>query len=336
MPTPFPIVFKGAQFGLQSSFGSGVAADLRLLTPGFSRVMPKSSGAYMFTAPGNRLPTASVPPGMHNSEVAFEGPMTYTDMIYILANGLGLDTPAADGTNGWIWEFSLGLTSEVARQLLTYENGNSERAERAINVFTNSYQFNMSKATQSFSGTMIGGKKERAATITPTPTEVSSRIIAPQDFDFYVADTKGALDTAVSTDDKFPIPLSVQLTIPDMAGILGRMNSDEDSYFAVIAKAVTPTLVVKTTDDTDMDDLVAILDTSATKFFAARALGDVIAGAVTSQEEARFDFAGRLIEPESTDEEEGAATGSLTFQNVYDSTWGQSLNIKVVNALATL
>lgn len=333
--TAHPIVFKGAQIGLQSGLGTGVAADIRLLTPGFSRVMPKSSGGYMHTAPGNRMPTAALPPGMFWSEVSFQGPMTYNDMTTMLAAGFGLPTPTPDGTNGFAWEFALLLNSALAPQFLTYENGNADRAERAINAFVNSYQFSVSRAltaaTQSYSGTMLAGKKEPAVTITPTPSQSNSKIIRVQDFDFYAADSKAALDTAVSTDAKFPIPLSVVLTIPELAEPMGRINSDENSFFARIEKALIPTLALKTTDDTDFDTLVGILDTGAAKFFALRALGDVIAGASPSQEECRFDFCGAVTEPETPDEETSAATNTLTFQNKFDATWDQSLNIKLVD-----
>jgi hypothetical protein len=268
--------------------------------------------------------------------VSFNGPMDYRAMCYPLASGLGLPTPVPDGTNGYIWDFTIASSEAIARQYLTYENGNADRAERAINAFANSFTFNASKGTQSYSGSMLTGKKERGATITGAPDEVEGSIILSQSFNFYAGDTKAALDTAVSTDDKFPIPLSVVFTIPDLSSILGRMNSDEDSFFAVLEKALIPTWALKTTDDTDFDDLMGILETGAKKFFALRALGNVIAGGTPSQEEARFDFCGTLIEPESPDTEEEASTNTITFQNQYDSTWGRSLNIRLVNDLPDL
>ncbi len=329
-----PIVFKGAQIGLQSVLNTGVPADTKLLAPGFGRIGPKSSGGYMFTGPGNRIPTASVPPGMKWSEWPFEGPMDFIGMLYVLASGLGLPTPTADGTNGWAWDFYVALSETIARQFLTYENGNADSAERAINAFANSFTFNASKATQSYSGTMIGGKKERGITITGAPAEVTPKIIPPQNFDLYVGSTKAALDTAVSTDDKFPIPLGVTFSIPDLAGMLGRMNSDEDSFFATPEKALIPTWAFKTSDDTDFDDFADLLDTSEKQFFALRALGDAIAP--DSQEEVRIDFCGTPIEPETLDEEEGAATNTLVFQNKYDATWGKSFNVRLVNAIPSL
>jgi hypothetical protein len=330
------VVFKGAQFGLQSVLNTGVAADIKLLVPGFSRIMPKASGGYSHTNAGSRIPTASVPPGMHWGEVDFDGPMDYRAMCYMLASGLGLPAPVADGTNGWIWDFFIELNSGITRQYLTYENGNADRAERAINAFANSFTFNVSKATQSYSGRMLTGKKERDATITGAPDEVEGSIIAPQDFDLYAGDTKAALDTAVSTDDKFPIGLSVVFTIPDLAGIIGRINSDEDSFFDVLEKALIPTWALKAADDDDFDDLMAILETGAKKFFALQALGNVIAGGTPSQEACRIDFCGTLIEPETPDTEEDAATNTATFQNQYDSTWGKSFNVRLVNDLPDL
>lgn len=446
-----PTVFKGASIGLQPSLNTGVPADIKLLAPGFGRITPHATGGYMFTGAGNRIPSANVPPGMKWSDWPFEGPMDFIGMLYVLASGLGLPTPSAVGAAGWAWDFYIPLSSAITRQFLTYENGNSTSAEKAINAFANSFVFNASKATQSYSGVMMGGKKQRSITMTLAPDEVTPKIIPPQNFNLYIGSTKAALDTAVSTDNKFPIPLSVVFTIPDLAGMLGRMNSDEDSFFATPEKAVIPTWALKCSDDADFDAFAALLDTGGKQFFALRATGDVInagtlqvetatvvgtitlagnvsvivtaanmtgspittlvnvalndtasqvagkirtalgfvtaitneftvggtgatvtltrrspalandatlniatdngtstgltpaatsanttAGVAAGVEELRIDFCGAVIEPETPDEEEGAATNTITFQNLYDSAFGRSFNIRLVNTIPSL
>lgn len=338
---PHPICFFGAQVGLAASIGNDVPADIRLATPGFSRIMPKSSGGYVHTAPGNRIATAKLPPGMFWGEVSFDGPMTYgRDMLVMLAAGLGLPTPTPDGTNGQAWLFEILLNSALAPQFLVYENGYSARAHRALSAFVNSYTFELNRslegATQKYTGTMITGKKEAGVTITGSPDETVASIVRCQDFAFYRGATKAALDTAVAADDQFPIPLSVNITIPEMAQAMGRINRNENSYFARNEKTVAPTLALKATDDTDFDDLISILETDEVNFFALQALGDTIPGGTPSREQLRFNFCGSPIEPETPDEDSAAATNTVTFQNIYDPAWGKSMDILAVNDIPSL
>ncbi len=332
----YPIVFKGAQIGLQSGLDDDGAADIKLGAPGFSRIMPKASGGYVHRSKGDRVGTATLPPGMRWAECRSEGPLDFRGIVYPASAGFGLDTPSASGTNGYEWNFSLPLNSEVEPQYLRYENGNAARAEKALNMFANAFTFNLSKPTQSYSVDWIMGKKERGVTITPSPDEIIASVVLAQSFGFYGASSKSALDTAVTNGTLFEIPLSVVITFPAIAEVQGRMNPNEDSWFARLPKDIAPTLALKCADDDDFDDLADLLDTGEPWFFAARALGRTIPGLVASQEEMRFDFCGTLIEPESPDEEGAGATNTLTFQNQYDSTWGQAHNIKVVNDMPGL
>lgn len=264
--------------------------------------------------------------------------MDFVCMLYLLSSYFGVPTPTPDGTNGFAWDFYLGLSSGTDRTFYTYENGDADRAEKAIDMFVNTMKFESSKATQKYSAGLICGKKERGITLTGAPTEVAPVIIAPQAFNLYAASSKSALDTAVSTDDKVltPFPLMVTLDFPEVADRLPRMNSDEESYAAVMDKAGIPTFTLKTTDEADFDALGDIIDTGGKQFFALQALGAVIAGGTPSQFECRADFCGALIEPESPEEEKSAATNSLVYQNVYDSTWQKAHNIRVVTTLDEL
>lgn len=335
---PHPIVFKGAQLGIQSVLNTAVPADIKLLAPGFSRINARSTGGYSFTAAGNRLPTGTVPPGYKEGEVSIEGPMDYVCMLYILSSYFGLPTPAADGTNGWAWDFSLGLATGTTRTLFTYMNGNAARAESAMNAFVNSLTMNFSKGTQSYNGVMITGAKQRGITITAAPDEVAPVIIPPQKFNLYYAASKAALDTAVSTDAKMltPFPIDVVLTFPEAADRQGRMNSAEESYAAINEKALVPTFGLKVTDEAAFDALGDLIDDGTPAFFAVQALGAVIAGAVPSQFELLVEFCGTLIEPESNEEDASSAANMLNFQNQYDATWTKAHNIRMVTSLPDL
>lgn len=333
---PHPVVFRGAQIGLQNALNSEAAANIRLLTPGFSRINARASGGYVHTNSGNRLPSATVPPGYHEGEVSFEGPIDFVCALYLFASYFGIPTPSANGTNGQAWDFFLGLASGVDRTFFSYQNGDANRAEKAINMYANSLAIETSKATQRYSGSLRCGKKQRGITLTGSPDDIAPVIIPSQKLDVYYGTSKAALDAAVSGDDKLltPFPLMASLNFPEVADPLPRMNSDEDSYAAVNDKAVVPTFALKVTDEADFDALADLIDTGAPGFFALRALGNVIAP--DSQFEFRADFAGTLIEPETNDEEASAAAHTLTFQNQYDPTWGKAHNIRVVTTIDDL
>jgi hypothetical protein len=335
---PNPICFAGAQVGLQAGLNLIEPADIKLAAPGFGRIEAKSQGGYVYTAPGNRLPTATVPPGYFEGMVPYEGPMDGVCMAYILASYFGIPTPTGSGTNGFAWDFFLGLSSGVARSFYTYENGDANRAERALNMYANSLVMTSSKGSHKYNGNMVCGKKLRGITITGSPSELDAVIFPPGSFEVYNAASKAALDTAVAAGDKLltPFPVQVIITFPDVATPQGRMNRDEDSFAAVNDKAGVPTFALKVTDEDDLDALADLIDTGDKTFFALQGLGPVIPGLSASRFELRTDFCGTLIEPETNDTDADSRANVLTFQNQHDSIWGHAHNTRLVTTLPSL
>jgi hypothetical protein len=433
------MVYKGATVGVQTALHTEIAATKKLGSLGFSRIMPKAEGGFMFTAQGNRVATQSVPPGQHSSEVGFDGILTFNELAYILSTIFGAPAVTADGTNGKVWEFLFTLNSEIQRKYLTYYNGVGSELRSVIDMFADSLSIEMSKATQKVSGTMKAGKIDTpsltitVAVATTTPgetgvteevqtinlsggddpvsgtwtitvpafgttvplawdasaavvdaaleailgtglvvvgkvgfvytltyddtlgnigqatvdsdnlsayaaaTEITPKILFPQNFDVYISDTYANLLTAISGADKFPIPLSVMLDIPSITNLIYRMNSADESYYQPADLPVGATLKLKTGDDTDDYGAVkAYFTNNATLWVGVRNLGDVIAGASASQEQFLLTFAGRLIQPEDPDEQDGAATNTFNLDLIHDGTANRSLGIKLINTLAAL
>lgn len=329
----YPIVFFGGQLGKEITPGTSVAADKQLLSLGFSRLMPKAQGGMIFRGQGNKLGTLAVPPGKQWSEIAFQGPITYNESVYAFVSAIKSVTPTSDGTNGKKWVFNYALNAADAKQTFTYENGNSSRAQKATYAHISALKLEMSKEITQISGTMLAQKRQDGITITPTPTQISPSIVAPLKFDVYIASSQAGLAGA----SVFPLPLKVTLDVPKISDVIFRMNSTEQSFFSSVEQAIEPKLTLGCgSDSADYANFLALIDSGATQWIRVKALGAVIAGAIPSQELFQLDFCGNLIQPESRNEEAGAATNEFTFEGTYDSTAGFEFQVTETNTLAAI
>ena len=335
-----PVVYKGLQIGLQSGLlgdTAGVAANKRLLSLGVSRLQPRADGGKMHTGQGNKLATGGHAPGKQWSEFGFEGLMTFNESVYILASGVVNPTVGTDGTNGKLWDFLYNLNAPDVKKYYTVEQGNSVRAYKAVDAGVNSFEIQMSKGDAMLRGGFIGGLRQKGVTITASPQEINPKYLKPGNWDVYVGDSLAALDTAESGGDKFVLPIKANLQVGDIAGTLFRMNSADPHFHARPEKQLAPKLTFTGGDDTgDYDEFADALDSFTTKWFRFLNLGDVIAGAVASQERLQIDFCAKAIAPETPEEEEGAALNTWAFENIYDPVAGFSLRIRAINTLAAL
>lgn len=328
-------VYNQAQLGKQVSAGTGVAADKLLQSFGFERFAPQADGGQMFIPQGQKINTIAVPPGKQWTDISYNGVMTFNELVYMLACHINNPTVTTDGTNGKVWVFTSSKGESDTKAIYTMEIGNATRAKKSIDVHGRDFTLEMGRDTQpTISGNLRGAKLLDDVTITAAPTEINPKIIAPQKFDVYLADTAAGLPGA----SVWPLPLMARFSFPVSVSELYRMNSTDTSFHALIDQALGDITLEFETGDDDLDyaALWPLVDTGATKFIRIKATGDVIAGAAPSAELFQLDFAGKLISREVPGDREGAATNTFTFQNVWDTTAGYSFSLRVVNTLAAL
>lgn len=293
------LVYKGATVGVQAFLHTAVAADVRLQSLGFGRIMPKAEGGSMFRGQGNRIATQAIPPGKHSSEIPFEGPLTFNEFVYILITIFGIPAVTADGTNGKVWDFGFTLNSVIQRAYLSYVNGVGSDLKSVSDAFADSLTIEMSKATAMVSGTMKAGKitvpslviTVTVATTTPgvlnTTEEVQTIDLSggsdplagtweitvptfgttsPLAFDASAAAVEAALDVILGAANLVTVGkvgFVYTLTFDDTLADVGQstVNSDNLSAYAA-ASSITPKIVFSQNIDVYFSDTYANLLTA--------------------------------------------------------------------------
>lgn len=333
-----PIITNRAKVGIQASLGTGVAVSRILNSVGFSRPKPQIRSGEPFTAQGEQYPSAPIPSTKGHSELDCDGILTYNVMNFPFGAMFGNVAVVADGTNGKKRTYPFGNATTITPAYQTIEIGDANRAKKVIDAFGRSLTVSLSDMEAKFSMPMLAGARQDD--VTPTTgglTEYVPSIVVPSKIDVYVATTAAGLDTAETTGSaaRFPLPLTAELSIPDLYNLLYRMNSSDTSFTGVTGVPAAPTLKFKTgDDDADFGSFLASISTGAFWFFRFVALGAVISGAVASGERWSLDLATFLTKGEEPDETDGAATNSFTFEVAHDATWGKAGQFQTISTLA--
>lgn len=150
-------IFEAVQLGVETTPGTAVAADKRLqgltVTPGIKSSIATYKGS------GFKFPTVSSL-GKEWIEAGVSGPMSYTDMVYLLSGIMGTAAIADGGGGVYTWVFTPKIYSGDTPKTFTVETGSVLRAQRfAYGLLTGgTLQINRDECT--FSGSMIAHSLE--------------------------------------------------------------------------------------------------------------------------------------------------------------------------------
>lgn len=326
------LVNQGTQWGAESVFGTGVAADKVLSTLGLSRAVPMGSGTS-FIAQGNKVVSALVPVGRRRTEFNVAGVMDYGQLIYLLCAGIKDVTPSADGTNGKKWTFSPSLGGADAKKPFTVEMGDAVHAQKATSCLVTDLTLDMSWETTQVTGKLVGQQLQDDITLTATPTTLATNLMNPGTFSVKTAAAQADLTAAA----EFARPFSCQLNIPGIAQPLNRMNSTDVSHVNMIENALGG-MTFKLTVGADDADMAFLANWTAgsTVWFRVRNIGAVIAGAIPSAYTFNLDIACIASNPYSPTDNQGAAACEWTFDVIHDPTAGYAFELYLINTFATL
>ncbi len=143
--------------------------------------------------------------------------------------------------------------------------------------------------------------------------------------------------TAGVAATRFPLPFSTQLTLPDLVGLVYRMNSTDTSFTGTADLAGIPQLTIDVgDDDDDFATIIPYIASGSTLFWRICAMGGVIAGAAISRERLAIDIATKLVSGWKPSVNQGASANTFNLMGVQDATWTKMLNIQVVNTIAAI
>lgn len=145
-------IFETIQIGAETTPGTAVAALKRLqgltVEPGIK------SEVDTYRPTGVKFPTVSAQ-AKEWVEATLGGPLTYTDIVYLLSSVIKTVTPSAAGAV-YTWLFSPDSNSPDTAKTYTIEQGSSLRAHRFAYGLVTGLTLNFSRDECTVDGSMIG------------------------------------------------------------------------------------------------------------------------------------------------------------------------------------
>ncbi|HXG94144.1 MAG TPA: hypothetical protein VNN73_17505 [Blastocatellia bacterium] len=332
----FAVVYQGAQIGLEATQGTSVPANKVIQSIGIGQIKPKGQGE-LFRPQSSKIATIVIPPGDEMCEADAESWLTYNESVYLFCAAIKNVTPTTPTsgvlTRDWTFDFSKNAADTV--KTYTVEVGNADRAQKFTFGHFNGFQLDMSRKTAKFTSTLMGQRLQDDIVITPSPTSLSPTLVIPYKFDVYLADTQVGLDGASAFSRAF----KANLTVGPRFDYVWRMASGDTSFVNYVELPLQASLKLTLgSDDAEMGPLTKLRNGSK-QFIRLKALGadiETVAGPLTYTETFQLDFSGALVQPYESGEENGLVTRTWTFENIYDSTWGKSLEILLRNTVSAL
>jgi hypothetical protein len=318
-------ISQTAQIGVETVYGTPVAANKKLASVGFS--FSPNPDISVFRAAGNKYPSvASL--NREWTEIDLDGALTYTEIIYLLS-GI-LETGVVGGTTEKTWTFTPSTSAADVVTTFTIEQGSAVRAHKVSYALVSDLTLSFSREESTISGTMIASSMTDGITLTATPTELALVPITGPQIKVYVADTVAALTGATALAGA----ISVEWSLTDRFSAAWFLNGKNEYDQHVETE---PTLEVTLMQEADAEGmaLLPIMRTGATKYIRIEAVGPVI-GVGPGTYKFTLDTACKVTDIGDFSDEEGVYAIEYTMQGFHSATLGGATKAVVINDVAAL
>lgn len=317
-------IFQGIQIGIESTPGTAVAANKKLLSMGITP-QPRTE-ADTFRAMGNKYPSF-VALNKEWSELSIDGKLTYNEILYALASLLSQPTPVQQGvTTAYKWTFGSNLSSEDAGKTLTIEQGDGNNAWRVAGARVSGLTFTFNRGEVGVKGSGFSKALETGITLTAAPTSLTPKQVLPTHLTFRMADTQAGLAGASAMTRGF----SMEFSLTDKIGLAWPVGQDP------VTVETEPKLSgkIKLATDAVGMGLIATMRSGATKWFRIKGTGALIAS--TYYYDFQLDFPAQIEALGDLGDEGGIYAMEYGLALVYDPTWGKAFQIDIITDTSTL
>lgn len=322
------------QLGLESTPGTAVAANRFL--PTISWMLKPRLGTQNFRARGSKVMTAKA---QHKKwgEGSFEGVLDYNSICYILSGLFNNAAAVQQGTSGgYLRTYQPGVrTADTGRKTFTFEKGTASQAEKYAFGQLKSATIEATQDEAKVSGNLVAQYPTFNVTQTASPTSIGERPVQRGEIDVIVGSTLGELD---SGGVAITSARQESLTIADKFREAWFHNSAKPSFTDVVELAYDCRYQFSMANDANCQTLLAAIASNPTKFIRWQAQGALIGvnGGSNVYELIQFNMAGKFAEPEPLEDDEGIYGYRFTFDLIDNATLGRHLEIKSINAIASL
>lgn len=321
------MISQGVQIGVESTSGTAVAANKKLL--GMSIEPNVKVNVKNYRPMGAKFSTITAL-GKDWTEAKISGPLTYTDIVYMLAGNVAYAAPVQQGgTTAYLWTATPAQSSEDTIKTYTVEQGSSVRAHKAAYGLVNSFGYSITRDEAMVKGSMLMKPITDGITLTATPTDIALVPCLPTEFSLYNDPASGDLGTTKLTrgfsvdwecSNRF---LGVWPIDAAVSGFASHVETEPEPIFKVLLEA----------DAVGMGFL-ADVRAGTRSFFRVEAIG----AEVDTGYDYTFqhDVSAECVDVGEFKDEGGVYALEYTFRAIYDSSWGKAFQFKITNALTAL
>lgn len=317
-------VFQGIQIGVESTAGTPVAANKKLLSVTM-KPSPQTE-TKPFEAMGSKY-ASFVTLNKEWSSIAIDGAPTYNEIVYLLSSLMHYAAPVQQGaTAAYKWTFVSNTAAADVGKTFTIEQGDADRAWRVAGARISGLTFDFGRNEIKVSGNGVGEQLETGITLTATPTTLTPVPMLPTQLKFYMEDTQAALAGATALTNSF----NLQWSLTDKFGLAWPVGQD------AIAVEGKPNASAKLNIATDAAGiaLIAKMRDSSTKWFRIEATGALIASPY--YQKFTLDFPAQIEAMSDPGDTDNVYTVEYGLKPIHDSAWGKSVNIEVITNLSAL
>lgn len=316
------------QIGAEDTPGTQVDANKRL--PSIDIEISPEHQKQFYRGAGYKFNTIGV---MNKSWAmgSYKGPLSYTELAFILSSYSNYAAPSNVGTGGKGWTFAPGIGGTAdTHKTFTIERGDSEDAAVATNGIFNSLDIEITREKGDVSGEVLAKLFSIGETLTATPTTIDNTPVSMADMSLYL-DT--ASDDLGETQLEKVYRLSVKL--PKKYDLEWCLDASETSWSDIVEQAMVPKLTLEAQFTSQVRALYNALkaDNVDNYFLRALAVGNNIGAG------ADFTFQGDFALQFTDAKEQRKGNGDVyaytfEFEIMADPTWGKAWEIQLINELA--
>lgn len=316
------------QLGVETTPGTGVAANKRLQSIGFE---PSPNVDMDTFRPAGSKFAAMATLGKEWTVASINGRGSYTEIVYPLSSVLDkatITTPVG-ATNARNWNFTPDNINPDDPATFTVEHGSSVRADKFSYGLVTEFGMKFDRSAIEVSGSMLGRAIEDDITMTSSPSMVKLVQIIPTQVSVYMDDTSVGLGTT-----KMTRMLSADFNIGGRYGPVWVLDAANPSFVNHVETAPDLSCNMVMEADSQGMDLLASMREGETKFIRIEAIGNEIEQDVNYQ--FTLDLCGQVSDSGGFSDNDGVYAVEFSFVGIQDPTWGKALDINVVNDLTAL
>lgn len=321
-------VFEGIQIGVESTPGTSVPANKRLLATMISPSITTEPNEFAPT--GYKYETVVVN-GKEWTEGGIEGVGSYIDPIYLFSSAFGtavITTPAT-GVTARDWNWTPLTTGPDVAKTYTIEQGSTVRAEKFSGAIVNSLSMSYARSGISVGGSMMGQLTTDGITLTAAPTDIALVPIIPNQVDIFLDDTFATIGTT-----KLTRCIEAGWELTDKNGPIWPLNSTNTSYAASIETKPQGSANLTLGADSSGMALLPKMRAGQTMFLRIKATGSIIETTIPYLHQ--VDIAVKILNPGEKGDSDGLRTIPWQFRAVHDSTMAGAFRLKHTAPLAAL